>query len=142
MKIQITETESESSGNEQAPEAGALRQGQWTSNRFHLLSEASNDLWDRSSVNAMVKKFEPPKTPCEAKDGEKAELEDDGEPGKGQANLLPEQGQEREKKRKRRSADPNIDIKKQRQNVSSEKKTMQIPVLYSHRPDKDEVTKK
>ena len=142
MKIQITETESESSGNEQAPEAGALRQGQWTANRFHVLSEASNDLWDRSSVNDMVKKFEPPKTPCETKDGEKAELEDDGEPGKGQANLLPEQGQEREKKRKRRSADPNIDIKKQRQNVSSEKKTMQIPVLCNHRPDKDEVTKK
>ena len=90
----------------------------------------------------MVKEFEPHKTPWGGKDREKTELGDDGESGEGQANLLPEQGQEREKKRKRRSADPNIDIKKQRQNVSSEKKTMQIPVLYSHRPDKDEVTKK
>ena len=90
----------------------------------------------------MVREFEPHKTPCEAKEGEETEIENDGEPGKGKAKLLPEQEQEGEKKRKRRSVDPNIETKKHRQNVSNEKKTMKIPVMYGHRPDNDKVTKK
>ena len=37
---------------------------------------------------------------------------------------------------------PNIETKKHEQNVSNEKKTMKIPVMYGHRPDDDEVTEK
>ena len=100
MKIQIAETESENSGNEQAPETGALGQRQRTSNRYHPLSGASNDWWDGPCVNNIIKEFEPRKTPCEAEDGEEAEPGSEGEPGKGKAKLPPEQGQEGEKKRK------------------------------------------
>ena len=147
-KSQITEPgepESESSGNEQAPETGALRQGQRTSNRYHLLSEANNDWWDVPSVpsvNDIVKGFESRNTPCEAEDGEETEPGSDGEPGKGKTKPSPKQGQEVEKKRKRRSVDPNVETKKHRQNVNNEKKTMKIPVMYGHRPEDDEVTEK
>ena len=138
VKIQITEPggpDSESSGNEQAPDTDALWQRQRTSNRYHPLSGADNDWWDGPKVVKIINKFEPHATPCEAENGEETEPGSDGEPGKGKVKLSPEQGQEGEKKRKRRSVDPNVETKKHRPIVSNEKKTMKIPVIHGHLPE-------